>query len=280
MIRAILLDIDGTLTNSEKQITPRTRDALLAAQDAGATLVLASGRPAQGLNRFATTLDMFDHHGIFCCFNGAKVLDCQTQETYFEQAITVEQSRRVLEHIKSFEINPVIDCGPYMHTSDAFQRVSNERGESFLVVEYEARGNGYLVREHVDLAADIDWAPNKIMTAGEPSYLQRHWQEISAPFEGELSAMFTAPFYYEFTPLGVDKARALDETFAALGIDVADVVAFGDAENDMTMLKSAGIGVAMGNAVEPTKAAADMVTDDNDHDGIARALEKLMPGLL
>ena len=281
MIKAILLDIDGTLTNRDKVITPRTRDALLRAQEAGTTLVLASGRPAQGLHRFAQELDMFTHHGLFCCFNGAKVMDCQSGEVYFNQAITVSQAKRVLEHIKAFDINPVIDDGgPYMHTSDVFQRIHQPGGDPrWLVVEYEARNNGYLLQEHVDLAADISWEPNKIMTVGEPDYLQEHAAEISAPFEGERSAMFTAPFYYEFTPKGVDKAAALGETFAKLGIAVADTAAFGDAENDMTMLGFAGIGVAMGNAVEVTKAAADMVTDDNDHDGIATALEKLMPEL-
>jgi Cof subfamily protein (haloacid dehalogenase superfamily) len=147
------------------------------------------------------------------------------------------------------------------------------------VVEYEARNNGYLLREHVDLAADIDWAPNKIMTVGVPSYLQEHHAEIAAPFEGELSAMFTAPFYFEFTPLGVDKAHSMELALERLGIDRSEVAAFGDAENDTSMIAFAGHGVAMGNAVEATKAAAEFVTADNDHDGIADALARLMPDL-
>lgn len=279
MIKAILLDIDGTLTNSKKEISPRTRDALLRAQDAGVRLVLASGRPAQGLHAFAEALDMVDHQGIFCCFNGAKVMDCQTGEVYFEQTITVDQARRVLKHLQAFEVNPVIDKGPYMHTCDVYQRIPGPDGSPWLVVEYESRNNGYLLREHVDFAADIDWAPNKIMTVGVPTYLQEHAAEISAPFAGELNAMFTAPFYYEFTPKGVDKARSLAEALGRLGIEAADTAAFGDAENDMTMVALSGHGVAMGNAVEATKVAASMVTDDNDHDGIAVALEKLMPEL-
>ena len=68
MIKAILLDIDGTLTNDEKQITPRTRDALMAAQANGVVLVLASGRANMGLTGFADVLDMRHHNGIFVCF--------------------------------------------------------------------------------------------------------------------------------------------------------------------------------------------------------------------
>ena len=279
MIKAILLDIDGTLTNDEKRITPRTAEALKAAQDKGVILVLASGRPDQGLHAFADVLDMRDHNGVFVAFNGAKSLNYQTGEVYFEQAMTVEQGRRVLEHMKGFEVSSCIDYGPYMLTNDAYFTIERD-GAPYLIVEYEAHNNGFLVREEADLAAKVDWGINKILNAGEPAYLQEHWQEMSAPFEGELSAMFTAPFYYEFTPLGVDKSRALRETFAALGIDQSEVAAFGDAQNDRTMLEWAGCGVAMGNAVDEVKAVADYVTLSNNDDGIAHALVELYPELV
>ena len=103
---------------------------------------------------------------------------------------------------------------------------------------------------------------------------------MAAPFEGELTAMFTAPVYFEFTPLGVDKVRALKDTFEVLGIDRSEVMSFGDAQNDLSMIEWAEIGVAMGNAVDEVKAKADYVTLDNNSDGIAHALEELVPELL
>lgn len=279
MIKSILLDIDGTLTNDQKQITPATVKALKTAQDNGAILVLASGRPDQGLHSFADALDMKNHNGVFVAFNGAKSLNYQTGEKYFEQAMTVEQGKRVLEHMKNFKVASCIDYGEYMLTNNAYFTITRDEAP-WLIVEYESHNNGFLVREERDLAATVDWGINKILNAGEPAYLQEVWQEMSAPFEGELSAMFTAPFYYEFTPLGVDKSRALRETFAALGIDRNEVIAFGDAQNDRTMLEWAGIGVAMGNAVDEVKAIADYVTLDNNSDGIAHALKELCPELL
>lgn len=279
MVKAILLDVDGTLANSKKEITPRTRDALVAAQNKGVVLVLASGRADVGLHRFADVLDMKSHGGVFVAFNGAKSLNYQTGEVFFEQAMTVDQGRRVLEHMKQFDIASVIDHGPYMLTNNAYFRIERD-GEPWDIIEYEAHNNGFLVREEADLPAVVDWEINKILNAGEPAYLQEHWQEISAPFVGELSAMFTAPFYYEFTPLGVDKSRALAETFAAMGIDPSEVMAFGDAQNDKTMIEWAGCGVAMGNAVDEVKASADYVTLSCDEDGIAAALEHLHPELL
>ncbi|MBR3316895.1 MAG: HAD family phosphatase [Atopobiaceae bacterium] len=279
-IRAILLDIDGTLTNSEKVITPRTREALLKAQEKGVVLVLASGRTATGLSTYAADLDLANHNGVLVCYNGAKSLNCQTGEVYFEQALTIEQGKRVLEHMKKFDVAPVIDHGEYMYVNDVFFSLPNQSTYPTLIIQYEGHSNNYLLCEKRDLAEFCDFPLNKILTAGDPTYLQEHWREMAAPFEGELSSMFTAPVYYEFTPLGVDKVRALKDTFEVLGIDQSEVMSFGDAQNDLTMIEWAEIGVAMGNAVDEVKAKADYVTLDNNSDGIAYALERLVPELL
>ena len=279
MIKAILLDIDGTLTNDAKEITPRTRDALLAAQDNGAVLVLASGRANMGLTGFADVLNMKDHNGIFVCFNGAKAMNYQTGEVYFQQTLTVDQGKRVLDHMHRFEVCPIYDKGAYMYLENAFFAIERD-GAPWSIAEYEAHNNNYLLCEVTNNAEFLDWEVNKILVAGQPEYLQEHWQEMGAPFEGELSSMFTAPFYYEFTPLGVDKTKALSETFAKLGIAPEETIAFGDAQNDLSMLKWAGIGVAMGNAVDEVKEAANEITLSNNEDGIAVALQRLAPELL
>ena len=272
MIKAILLDIDGTLTNDEKQITPRTRDALKAAQASGAVLVLASGRANMGLTGFADVLDMRHHNGIFVCFNGAKALNYQTGEVYFQQTLTVDQGKRVLEHMQRFDVCPIYDKDDHMYLENAFFTITRGN-EPWHIAEYEAHNNNYLLCEVANNAKFLTWELNKILVAGQPEYLQEHWKEMAAPFEGELSSMFTAPFYYEFTPLGVDKTRALKETFAALGIARDEVIAFGDAQNDQSMIEWSGIGVAMGNAVDEVKEVADYMTLSNNDDGIAAALE-------
>ena len=102
-IKVIIMDIDGTLVNDEKVITPLTKETLLKAQDKGVRLVLASGRPTSGLLKLAEELDMENHHGLFVCFNGSKVVDCQSHETLYNHAISVEDSKAVLEHLKNFK---------------------------------------------------------------------------------------------------------------------------------------------------------------------------------
>ena len=278
-IKAILLDIDGTLTNDQKVITPRTREALLKCQEKGVVLVLASGRTANGLSTYAADLDLAHHGGVLVCYNGAKSLNCETGQVYFEQSMTVEQGKRVLEHMKKFNVAPVIDHGEYMYVNDCFFTIERD-GKPWYIIEYEGHSNNYKLCEKRDLAAYADWRINKILNAGQPEYLQQVAEEMAAPFEGELSAMFTSPWYFEFTPLGVDKVRALKDTFEVLGINQDEVMSFGDAQNDLTMIKWAKVGVAMGNAVDEVKAEADYVTTDNNSDGIADALEHLVPELL
>ena len=85
---------------------------------------------------------------------------------------------------------------------------------------------------------------DKLLTAGDPAYLQAHHEEMYAPFTETLSGMFTADWYFEFTAPGIDKARALRGALPKLGIDASEVVSFGDGQNDKSMIEWAGIGVA------------------------------------
>lgn len=276
MIRLILLDIDGTLTNDAKQITPKTRDALIKAQASGIRLAIASGRPDQGLMQFAKILNMDSHHGLFVCYNGAKVMDFQSGEVYFRKAMTPVEGKAVLEHIKKFQVTPIVAKGEYMYTDNVFGCCIERNGKPFNVIEYESRGNGYLLREEKDMAAFADFEIEKILTAGEPDYLQAHYEEMQEPFRDSLSCMFTAPFYFEYTAKGIDKAKAIETALGELGYERSEMIAFGDAQNDRTMLEYAGIGVAMGNAVKEVKEIADYITDDNNSDGIANALHHFL----
>ena len=244
-MKAILLDIDGTLTNDQKEITPETKRILMKAQEQGIRLVIASGRPAKGIEKYGKMLEMDKHHGLFLCFNGAKVIDCQTGEVLVNTTMQQELVTQALQHLKQFDV----------------------------------RMNNYLLKEVSDLASYVDFPLNKILVVGQPEYLRENCKAISAPFEGKLSMMFSANFFYEMTSQGIDKGAALKSALDKLGIEAKDCIAFGDAGNDITMLQFAGVGVAMANAQDEVKAVADYITDDNNHDGIAKALVKYIPSL-
>ncbi|MGM9941303.1 MAG: Cof-type HAD-IIB family hydrolase [Bulleidia sp.] len=273
-IKAILLDIDGTLTNSKKEITPLTKEVLLKAQAQGIRLVIASGRPAKGLFQYGDQLDMRYNHGLFVCYNGARVVDCGTGEVLVDITMDKDTVKEVLHHMKKFDVRPVITHGSHMVVEDVYNCMVSDHGRKFNVIEYESRMNGYRLMETEDLEKFIDFPVNKILTAGDSDYLEAHYKEMAAPFVGRLSMMFTANFYYEYTALNVNKGRALSMAMERIGIRPEECIAFGDAENDVSMLEYAGIGVAMGNAQKVVLDMADEITDDNEHDGIAKSLMK------
>ena len=278
-IKAIVMDVDGTLTNDKKEITPKTREVLLKAQKQGVLLILASGRPTTGLVEMGKVLEMDKNNGLFISYNGSKVVNFQTGEELFNEPLKLEDAKAVLEHMKKFEIKPMIDKGDYMYVNDVYNCMIRFRGEPFNVIKYESRGGNYKLCEIDDLAAFVDYPLNKILTAGEPEYLQEHYIEMMEPFKDKLNCMFTGPFYFEFTAKDIDKAKALDTVLKPLDITADEVIAFGDGHNDISIIKYAGIGVAMENAVADLKEAADEITLSNEQDGIAESLLKHISNL-
>jgi Cof subfamily protein (haloacid dehalogenase superfamily) len=273
-IKVIIMDVDGTLTNSKKVITKKTKDALINAQANGALLILASGRPTSGLMDFAKELKMDKNHGLLVSFNGSKVVDFETGEVLFNEAMSVEQGQAVLEHMKKFNVKPMIDKGDYMYVNDVFDNQIHYKGDILNIIQYESRGGKFKLCEKEDLAAFADYPLNKILTAGDPEYLKEHYKEMMEPFKDTLSCMFTADFYFEFTANGIDKAKALDTVLIPMGYKREEMIAFGDGHNDASMVKYAGIGVAMANAVDDLKAIADEITLSNEEDGIAYILNE------
>lgn len=277
-IKVIMMDVDGTLTNSQKQLTSKTKEALLKAQKSGAILILASGRPTSGLRDLEEELQMNKNHGLLVCYNGSKVVDCETNEVLFNQAMTVSEGKAVLEHMKQFDrVRPMIDKGEYMYVTNVYDNMITLNGKPFNVMEYESRGGKFKLCEVDDLADFLDYEINKILTFSDPEYLQENYKKMMAPFEGKLNCMFTGPFYFEFTAMGIDKAKALDAVLKPLGYKQDEMIAFGDGQNDASMVDYAGIGAAMANAVDELKAIAQDVTLSNDEDGIAESLYKYMP---
>lgn len=274
--RVIVMDVDGTLANGNKQISPKTKEALLEAQKQGMMLILASGRPTTGLIDFAKELEMDKYNGLLVSFNGSKVTDFTTGEVLFNETMTIENGQAVLEHMKNFDVIPMIDKDDYMYVNDVFNNQIDYNGKTINIIQYESRGGKFKLAEKEDLAAFADYPLNKILTAGDPEYLKENYKEMMEPFKDSLNCVFTAAFYFEFTAKGIDKAKALDTVLTKLGYSKEELIAFGDGQNDATMVDYAGLGIAMDNAVDELKDIADYVTLSNDEDGIAYALEKFV----
>lgn len=275
-IKAIALDIDGTLTNDEKVITPRTREALLAAQRAGITVILASGRPVQGLRSLGADLDLEHHHGLLVACNGGRVVDAETNELLYAEPMSVEHLQAVVRHMRNFDVIPWIVDGDQLYIQQGISHIIYHKGKPVDIVEYERKHCDLTLTEVPDLLDVCTKPQDKVLVAGTDTYLAEHWRAMREPFAETLNCMFTADFYYEYVEPTVDKGNALQFALPKLGIAREELVAFGDGQNDVGMLTFAGVGVAMGNAIEETKRAADMVCGTNNEDGIADALEQLL----
>jgi hypothetical protein len=274
-IKVIVLDIDGTLLNSEKKISDLTKNALIQAQKNGVKLILASGRPTVGMVHLTKELEMDKHHGLIVSFNGSQVVDCETHQIIFNQTMPINECQRLLEHLKKFDVIPMITRDDIMYVHDVYKCFINlPNNPNFNVIEYESRGGSYKLCEVDDLALFADFPQNKILVAGSPEYLKENYRMMSEPFTNTLNSMFTASIYYEFTAMGIDKAHALDTVLRPLGIQRDEVISFGDGHNDLSIINYAGIGIAMGNAVEDLKQAANDITLTNDEDGIYYSLKK------
>ncbi len=265
MKKIISLDIDGTLYTSDKKISPETKSALLRAQEKGCILVLASGRPTAGLVPIAEKLDMQKFHGMLIAYNGGVVIDTTTQEKIFSKTIPSKLTKKLLKNLEKFPVNPIVDDGETIFTTDA---------ESFQV-PYESQSNHLKIKIVENVHDAVDFSPAKVLIAAPSDILQKNIPAITEPFKGELDFVLSAPVYLEATLPGISKADALKKACEVLKISTDDIIAFGDAQNDIPMFKVAGYGVAMGNACEELKKLANDITLTNDEDGIARALEKL-----
>lgn len=274
--QAIILDIDGTLLNDDKKISPETKKALITAQQNGVKLILASGRPTTGMHLYAEQLEMKKYHGLLVSYNGAKVVDCQTKEELFNQTLTIAEGKAVLEHMKQFEVKVMIDKDDYMYVNNVYDCYIPYKGEEINIIQYESSGGNFKLCEKEDLTAFLDYRINKILTAGDPDYMQKNYQAMMAPFKNTLNCVFTADFYFEFTAKNIDKAKALDTVLTPMGIHAENIIAFGDGHNDITMVKYAGTGIAMDNAVPELKAVANSITLSNNKDGIAHVLNNFI----
>ncbi|MGM9948286.1 Cof-type HAD-IIB family hydrolase [Floccifex sp.] len=276
-MKAILLDIDGTLLNSQKIITSKTKEALLKAQASGIRLAIVSARTQNGLNRFGRELQFEKYHGIYIACNGAHITDAQTKKIIYSKMMSKDLVKDILEHLKKFNVTVLIAHKEYMYTNDVYGCHITLNNKDFDVIQYESRNNEYLLCEKRDLASFWNWDCPKILVAGQPEYLQEVHEQMAAPFKDVTTHGFTAPFYYEFNPKGVSKPQAIQIVFESMGICPEEMMAFGDQKNDISMIQYVKYGIAMGNAIDECKQVAYDITLDNDHDGIAHAIYKYIP---
>ncbi len=262
--KLIATDLDGTLINSRSELTERTLAALREAKQQGIKVILATGRMCCCASVFAKQIGITDP----CVFyNGAMIVNPATDEIYFRQGITAELTARVLAYYrkKGWYLQKYVDDRLYVVDS------SDERTQFYVAV---TKADAISLGEKFWTEST---AVTKLLACSKKGESCTPMLEETRRFFG--SELYVVSSWERIVEMGnpnVNKARSVARAAEILGIKREEVVCFGDSSNDNEMLRWAGLGVAMGNAKEETKQAADAVTDTNDNDGLARFVENLL----
>lgn len=263
--KLLVLDVDGTLLTDEGLISKRTLAALRKAQQTGVVIVLASGRPLHGLLPLAEKLDLDKYGGYLLAYNGAQIVDMKAKENLLAKSIEKE----VFPFIEK-EANK---HGVAMFTYTDAEVITNDQSNPY--IQKEARINGMELKEYRPLAAAIDFNPRKcILVNDDLAEIKRLEQEFSMRLDGVMNVFRTEPYFLEIVPELIDKANALGFLLEALNMNRAKSLVIGNGVADYSMIQMAGLGVAMGNAIDSVKRCADFVTTSNNEDGIALVVEE------
>lgn len=261
--RAIALDLDGTLTNHDKVVTQKTREALLQAEAEGVVIILASGRPTYGIEPVAECLELDKRGGYILSYNGGNIVNAKTGEKLFAQFLPDE-------------VIPIL----YRYAKEKNHALLGYAGNEIITempddpyVKEESRINKMNIRKVENLFEALEPHPTKLLMTGDPADMLKAENELSEILGDRMDIFRSAPFFLELVPKGIDKAKSLLRLLSKINLTPADMIAFGDGYNDLSMLKLAGMGVAMQNAAPEVRAEADYITLSNEEDGVAAALE-------
>ncbi len=262
--KMIVLDIDDTLLNSKCFILPSTKKALEDAQKNGVIVTLCSGRPGIGMKKIADELELKKYGGYIVSYNGANIIELQDDTIIYENNLNVEQIHRLYDISKKYGLG--------IHT---YSKTNILAEQEYKFTKYESDLVDMKIQVIDDFKETVKTPVVKAIMVEEPSKLREVEESIKKETK-DMTSTFSKPFFFEFTNNAVDKGKAIKYLCEKIDIKQSEVIAFGDSHNDLPMLKYAGKGVAMGNAVNEVKEMADFVTKTNDDDGISFALEKFL----
>ncbi|MFF2156468.1 Cof-type HAD-IIB family hydrolase [Paenibacillus chitinolyticus] len=237
--KLVALDMDGTLLNEEKQVSPANREAIYAALEAGVTVIFSTGRGVQSALPYAEELKL---QTPIVSVNGSEIWKAP-HDLLKRTLLDLDLVRRMYD----------------------------------LAIEHDTWYWAYSVEgmyNRDNWAEDItkpEWLKFGFYTENKES-LEIIRGELAR--WGELEITNSHPDNLELNPKGISKASGIEEVCKLLGIEMSQVIAMGDSENDIAMIRAAGLGVAMGNAQDGVKRIADLVTVTNDEDGVAKIIQE------
>lgn len=268
MGKILFTDLDGTLLNDRKEITPGNRAAMDRALARGGRIVLTTGRPLASGIKQSKRLGLDGPGCYLIAFNGGVIYDCGERRILYAKTLPIALALELIRLCDPLELH-----------------VQTYNGD-FVLVEPKNDDEAlrsYCQRLQIDrrvvssFVAELREEPPKVLAIAPRERLERLYKVLEKEYAHRVDFFYSSETLLEIVPTGVSKGSAVKWTCEMLGMPLFDAIAVGDEENDLSMIQAAGIGVAMANGIEKLKQAADYVTlRDNNHDGIAEILEKFM----
>lgn len=261
-------DLDGTLLTTEKKVSPSTKQALKQWTDAGHKLALSSGRAIDSVNHVRITLGL-DFPGMYLIgCNGGEIYDCDNDRILSRTALTYPQTALIFKIAK--------EQGIHCHTYTDTHIISPADNEQLLYYKRNIHTPAIICE---DVLGALDKEPCKCI-AIEIHHKEKleHFRQTLLPLvEGEVNLLYSNDKYLEIFPASSGKGTAVQKLCDLLDIPISRSLAAGDEANDISMIQTAALGIAMQNAADIVKQAADLITEtDNDHDGLAPILMENM----
>lgn len=258
MIKIIVSDLDGTLLNSNKQISERTEKELVQLKEAGYILGVATGRPLFSvLASVPNAKTLFD---FAICNNGGDIHDFKDNTTHHNLPLSGETVLEIVETYRPLGANPILYLNSQMVT---------ERPDDY----------NYSIRNMLDIVFVGDIMPKieqehaKVIFSATPEVVEKMQAYYAAHPSKDYKMFKSQAQLVEFTNPHINKELGLEYYCEKYGYELSHVLSFGDNDNDFEMVKAAGVGVAVENATDKVKAVADHITLTNDEEGVYQFLQ-------
>ncbi len=270
-IKMIGLDLDGTLLTDKKELTERTRKAVSSALEQGVVVLVATGRPWLGVPE---ELRNFPGMRYALTSNGARIIDTLENRVIEEHLLSPDLAKKALEICGKYDtLQEVYFDGQGYAPADKMACVEKYHKNPSMC-EY-MRKTRIPVKDIFELVEKENRGLDKVQALfDDMKERSQAWRELKT--DSGLELVGSLKYNIEINAAGVNKGTGLVNLGRLLGIRREEIMACGDGDNDEVMLREAGLGVAMANAEEQVKAAADYVTLSNEEDGVAAAIEKFV----
>jgi len=268
-IRLVALDLDDSLLRQDLSISEANIQACREVMRRGVRVVLASGRTERSMLKYARMLGASGPGEYLISYNGAKILDLETGVHLYERRMPPELCR--------LTAGLLVERGfPFQFYLDEGRIVTTLRNRW---TEEDSRLTGLPIEVMADPGPYLDRGQLKFVVAGEPAALRTLLRELSSLLDGRAEVMISKPYFLEVLSAGTDKGTALEILANRLGIPMESVLAVGDAQNDLGMVRKAGYGCAPANAIPVVKKAARYVSPrSHEEDAVAEILGRFVLG--